>query len=554
MRGNSQCDPILSMTISDNRFLVNTEFNVLLMEFQPVVYEYGSKPELDSDNIMVKEKNKSSNLKRSYTNIRAKRMDVVGTPNVKIFNDDRKSVLSHSSGPISSKNIQEAKIIQSPRKSASATTKLSFVTINTPMTFNTPTINNYTKSSLHYVNVQSEFKLNSAIPSDFYETNDLNISRTQSHSFSKIDDIRKKETRTESGIKEKEDIGIKLDIEHIDQEEADILRYKKLTLDETKAILRNQLRNMRKNAAKLLEQFKNNPKTPKTPQPPNSDIKSCLETALVNRNQNVFDLELKRSKSMLVRPTSSPSQYDTKTMLKVTSDEFQPFINLNNNNGNQLISPSMYTITPKNQEIQHVKAKPIVTKSAVTKLFETQNLPLMTNNSMHPLTVQSKLPNPKIVKPVRPKSSFDRKTENKNDYRSFFTESESQSIHNTNEMIKVQRPETATENREKRPCPLMTSQFQKRPPLPKRTLTKSNQIFEKFETNKILGHDNLNLMTHKDVDAIVDKISILIDDSQSVKKKEDEKLYKKLWLLKSTGLYHGSLLAKQKPYAPEIRE
>ena len=61
-------------------------------------------------------------------------------------------------------------------------------------------------------------------------------------------------------------------------------------------------------------------------------------------------------------------------------------------------------------------------------------------------------------------------------------------------------------------------------------------------------------MTHREVDAIVDKISILFDDSQAVKKKEDEKLYKKLWLLKSTGLYHGSLLAKQKPYAPEIRE
>ena len=553
MRGNSQCDPIMSMTISNNRILINTEFNVILMEFQPVVYEYGGKPELDSNNIMVKEKNNNTILKRSYTNIRAKRMDVVGTPNVKIFNDDRKSILSHSSGPISSKNIQEAKIIQSPRKSASATTKLSFVTVNTPMTFNTPTINNYTKSSLHYVNVQSEFKLNSAIPSDFYDTHDLNISRAQSYSSSKLEEVGKKDKREENG--KKEDSVIKLDIEHIDQEDANILRYKKLTLDETKAILRNQLRNMRKNAAKLLEQFKNKANTPTIPQP-NSDSKSCLETALVNRNQNFFDLELKRSKTFLVRPTSSPSQYDTKTMLRVTADEFQPFINLSNNNGNQLISPSMYTVTPKNPENQQPKSKPIVTKTAVTKVFETQSLPLKTNNSMHPLTVNSKLPNPKIVTPVRPKSSFDRKTENQNEYRSFFTESESQPIglNSQNEMMKVQRPLTATDNRDRGPCPLMTSQLQRRPPLPKRTPTKSNQVFEKFETNKLLGNDNLNLMTHREVDAIVDKISILFDDSQAVKKKEDEKLYKKLWLLKSTGLYHGSLLAKQKPYAPEIRE
>ena len=551
MRGNSQCDPVLSLTVSNNRILINTEFNIILMEFQPVVYEYGSKPELASENIMIKE-NKNTSVRRAYTNIRAKRMEVVGTPNVKIFNDDRKSVLSHSSGPISTKNLQEAKMIQSPRKSASATTRLSIVTINTPMMFNTPTSNNYNKSSLSYVNVQSEFKLNSIIPSDFYNVNDTN-SRVQSrNNTSKNDEIEKKQEII------KDNVGIKLDIEHIDQDEANILRYKKLTLDETKSILRNQLRNMRTNATNLMEHFKNKPNNPKQTITDKNlmDSKSCLETALINRNQNCLDLELKRSKSLTVRPTSSPSYYDTKTMLKITSDEFQPFINLNSNNGDQLISPSMYTVRPKTPDnVQNeVKAKPIVTKSAVTKLFETQNLSLKTNTNMHPLNVSSKLPNPKIVSAVRPKSSFERKMENQSEFRNVFAESESQSafIHqpNGNETVKVQR--TQIENRQ--PCPLMISQFQKRPPLPKRTTNKSNELIEKFETNQLIGHENLNLMTHKEVDAIVNKISVLFDDSEANKKKEDEKLYKKLWLLKSTGLYHGSLLAKQKSYAPEIRE
>ena len=49
MRGNSQCDPIYSLSISDNRMLINTEFNLILMEFEKVVYEYGGKRELDID-------------------------------------------------------------------------------------------------------------------------------------------------------------------------------------------------------------------------------------------------------------------------------------------------------------------------------------------------------------------------------------------------------------------------------------------------------------------------------------------------------------------------
>ena len=110
MRGNSRCDPVLSITTLDNRILINTEYNVLLMEFEQIQYEYGSNKDdttehslADQQEIMKKTKN--------YPSIRASRMELVATPNVKLFNDDRKSVLEHSSRPISDKNLKDAHLV-----------------------------------------------------------------------------------------------------------------------------------------------------------------------------------------------------------------------------------------------------------------------------------------------------------------------------------------------------------------------------------------------------------------------------------------------------------
>ena len=69
--------------------------------------------------------------------------------------------------------------------------------------------------------------------------------------------------------------------------------------------------------------------------------------------------------------------------------------------------------------------------------------------------------------------------------------------------------------------------------------------------------DNLNLKTFKDVDRISDVITSgyrsLVPLDKARERQKDE-IYKKFWHLKSTGQYHGSLLAKPKVMAPEIRE
>ena len=111
LRGNSRSDPILSMSIVDNRILLNTDNNVLLMEFEPIQLEYGSNIE---ETVEHKLKHQIVAKKpKSYSSIRASRMELVSTPNVRLFNDDRKTVMDHSSRPISGKCLKDARNIYS---------------------------------------------------------------------------------------------------------------------------------------------------------------------------------------------------------------------------------------------------------------------------------------------------------------------------------------------------------------------------------------------------------------------------------------------------------
>ena len=68
---------------------------------------------------------------------------------------------------------------------------------------------------------------------------------------------------------------------------------------------------------------------------------------------------------------------------------------------------------------------------------------------------------------------------------------------------------------------------------------------------------NLNLKTFKEVDKMSELINsgyALMPPADLVREKQKDEIYKKFWHLKSTGQYHGSLLAKPKVMAPEIRE
>lgn len=130
VRGNSQCDAIKSLSLTNtaggpSRLLINTDNAILLMEFEKVEYDYSSHPYLNTTATTVSDIQSKSddreplgkNKKRNnYPYIRASRSELVATPNVKLFTNDKRiniavAPLEHSARPISSKNLKDARLL-----------------------------------------------------------------------------------------------------------------------------------------------------------------------------------------------------------------------------------------------------------------------------------------------------------------------------------------------------------------------------------------------------------------------------------------------------------
>ena len=69
-----------------------------------------------------------------------------------------------------------------------------------------------------------------------------------------------------------------------------------------------------------------------------------------------------------------------------------------------------------------------------------------------------------------------------------------------------------------------------------------------------MDNNNLNLKTHREMDMELDKVSGGFRNEALDKEAKRADVYKKMWTLKSKGVYHGNLFAKPKVIAPEIRE
>lgn len=296
MRGNSQSDAILSMSLTTDmrRLLVNTENHILLMEFEKVEYEYGSDPYLNSQSLIMvggdeSERSKKISSKRrvkSYSFIRASRSELVSTPNVKLFDKSRDRVsiaLDHSARPISARNIKDARLVH--RVTASARQ------LNIP------------KNSFGNISDFALMKRLSLVN---------NIQATIQAKKSSLSSCRIPNDKTSmdsslSGINQKSSL-------KIDQPVSLLSRFKNanddsttgVDLDDTKKILRDQLKER-----KQLEQTSEG--RVKLQMSSETEVRSCVERSRKNRIDE--------------RPRSSPSRLDTKTRVKLNAKDFDRFRN-----------------------------------------------------------------------------------------------------------------------------------------------------------------------------------------------------------------------------------
>lgn len=536
MRGNSQCDPVLSMSVVDNRVLINTEFNVILMEFEIVQYDYAScsvNSEEASESNFNDESKRASQLKkpRNYSLIRASRSELVATPNVKLFNDERKTILDHSSRPISGKNLKDAQIVHN------ITSK--------PLNISRNSIGNI--SELGLAKRQSIVQSINATIISQTSLSVLSNTRATVLSHSHPNQAYFKENKIEAN---------RISLE----KELESFRNRTVDLNDTKQYLREQLKEIKQS-----QQSTSSDDTPDITMPINTknsiETKSCIETRLLNRNDFVrqkddygFSQE---------RPTSSPSRVDTKTRIKLKpyeiskiksfslDEKFNQFLDQENESKPMKIKKNQFSIFKQtDSESQYrddlnefKKSANLKTHKVVSKVFETQEKDLKTNSKMYPVNVKSKLPNPKIVNPVLMKQQQRHENQFMDQENKFIRMNRSKSAF----VIKQQQSQTNES--------LTPIFFKPKSDYPVRSKPKTEYVVEACETSKLAASsDKLNLMTFKQVDQIIDTINGYFKTPDKEKETEQADFYKKIWMLKSKGKYHGSLLAKPKTIAPEIRE
>lgn len=512
MRGNSRCDPILSMSIIDNRILMNTENNIILMEFEPVQFEYGSNRDETTETAVLtseKQTNKKQQ-KQFYSTKRACRMELLQTPNTKLFNDDRKAAMNHSSRPLSNKNLRDAHLIHT----ILSTKENNQLIVNSAGHISESALNKR-RSVMQSINAvmttQSPVSISSALS---YKANESSLNYISNEKENKI-------------------------VEDLDKS------FNKLphNLNETKQFLRDQLKEIKQTSQK---QDDSNYAKQKT-----LDSKSCIDAVSVNRHKVTDDL---MSNSFTLRVLSARPTFDTKTKIKLKAQDLSDlkFISCKNGSNEDLLNKT---------EIQNNK-KLNNPQILVTKVFESKESDLKTQN-MYPMRVKSRIPNAKIIRPqtvpsklitdnfvpnylnntatnsLPPANLFNR--DNEDDDLAFET---------TTKKATVVRSKSALPGR------LVPHNVQR--PKTGKTSFNSGSFIEPLDFNNILStNDHLNLKTYKEIDKIVDVISgSFVEPDKVTKEKYNEKdeIYKKFWLLRSTGKFHGSLLAQHKTAAPEIRE
>ena len=538
MRGNSLCDPVLSITIVDNRILINTENNVIMMEFEKIKYEYDvDENETNTSNVDKNKKQlsngKNNKKSKNYASIRASRMELVSTPNPKLFEDGRKSVLDHSARPISAKNLKDAKLVHQ------ITSKPS----------------NLPRNSLGDVS-------DSALQKHHTLINNINQTIQSRTSLSVLSYTRDK-NETQQGATTSRSKQNKSSINNNNKDENNLNENETNSsekLNATKSYLRDQL--------KELKQYKQMTKEEKEKHQQlnvntSEDAKSCIESRIINKmsitKQCVLEL------NGMIRPTSSPSKVDTKTKIKrnqttasaiayyksskkdndLDSNDGENDDNTSDSTFDRKAQVKIYT-NPQTQPVTQLPSK------LVSKMFETKEKNLKTNLNMHPIDVKSRLPNPKKVNLIRPQTVQAIKSKMQTNSNNNSLSIDAPTILRSKSaflMDSNRNPSQMTIDRSKTPITSRTNRKHD-----------TSQNAAELLDNKLSSHENLNLMTFKEIDLIVDKINGYFgenndnSDEKNKNLKQAKEIYKKMWLLKSNGLFHGSLLSRPRAIAPEIRE
>lgn len=505
IRGNSRSDAILSMTIVDNRVVLNTENNILLLEFEKIKFEYNVEELIEckgfvdtSDNPKFREQRKTP-TRRAYSAIRASRMALNSTPNSRLFNDNRKTIIDHSSRPVGGKCLTDARRIYSAGNKGARNEFSSKA------------------NSVGHISDYAMVKRRSVM-----ESINAIISSQGTHSIlSNYGNMHSAELVND----------LKVGFHEVDDSDDYLAKVKRtpLNLTETKQYLREQLREIRQSG-----RITNPNRSDQT------DTKSMGPITSNDQNQQTQNSGHIPEGSITSRPQSSPSRVNTKR-IKMKAHHFKARL--------QAKTPVIYEEDSDEDPI--FKKQTNVSKTFISKKFESQELETKTNTAMYPVNVKCNIPKPKLIRPqTSPSKRVDQLPATcVGTFLANPSDEARQNIHkNASGIVRAKSamaPQPATSTP---------------PKLPQRPRTAAQSIkldinMSAIDSQLSATTNSLNLKTFQAVDQMASVMnSYTAPPTDHGKEREKSEIYKKFWHLKSIGQYHGSLLAKPKIHAPEIRE
>lgn len=543
LRGNSRSDSILSMSITDNRMLINTENNILLMEFESIKYDYTSSMTIDlngsiandlgdytrlGDNEQYERSLLKKRQSKSYSYIRASRSELVATPNKKLFTNLKKpdsmfqqqsqllqptadslgSALEHSARPISSRMLKHANFVHN-------------LTLKQPVQLARNSAGNL--SELGLAKRQSMVKAyNTTIQQsrDTLATPYYSPSSSASHQRTKTNFSIYFTSSSSKFINDPNQLSF------ISSPSG-----KLVDLNETKQFLREQLKEIKQS-----EQMEVRTRSASY----SDETRSCIEMTTKSHRY----LTANNDQSRFKRPTSSPSRVDTKTKIKVNINKFRSAPS------QQQMSQQLKVATSAEASMQSLlSGVPQTSTKIISKVIELRETSKpKTNSCMHPVHVKSKLDlNPRIIVKMATNDELcDESKLSKKRTKSAFV-----SKPNLTQSLKQMRTPTAVD---RELVPILFNRPKSNLPMSKHKVKLILDAPGMEQEDKLLPSDNLNLRTFKQVDKLVDQINGYLLESEKSKQLENSQFCRKIWLLKSKGQYHGSLLARPKSVAPEIRE
>ncbi|GFO23350.1 F-box/WD repeat-containing protein 10 [Plakobranchus ocellatus] len=396
MRGNSRSDPILSIIAIADRITVNTLNNLLVMNFEPVQWDYS----LETDHVppLVQYGSYSDAPVRAqpYSYIRAQRMKKAGAANTKIVHHDspppepttgqvllqhqyRAAQLPHSAKGLSTRSLESAKQIQSSpwRPDTALFSSPEQSLCESPRQDKREMVETYVattgKRTVHPPPTQSQAsggKYKSRV-------------RSAPSQFS----VTIKETPDE------DDSDVTREVTHMGRriswafDKPLVPKDKDISLSEMKSLLRSQIRMKAESVV-----------------PPDfiyltvSTIQKSMVDSETNHNTKANMQDWKpRAVTLRKRPNSSPSRIDPRT--KVPVDQLGLDTLLSEDGTMSEVSDhrsSIRSVKPKEQP----KPPPVPEKESFSTMCTSTPVTPSQKNRMHPERTRTTVPRGRIIRPI----------------------------------------------------------------------------------------------------------------------------------------------------------